>query len=658
MWLWHKRGAQGKFFPGGWLMRYVQGKIRTLLAQQSGQIQLLIIAPILTLSFLSLVVRTANSAIDPSLEKKKVNQQLKQRLLEVRGTDPKRLADPEARVSDETQPARTGQETEKGSQSTHQIWQVAEFSQIAQLTPSLTPPVAVVEEKKLSPQQPIPNPTNGWTLAQRNFLGGMSLVHDSTTKKIENASPQIQIHTAGDVKKVLVATQSQKKSTSAPVITAALTPIPLPAPAPVKKEETLLPPPAHVVHTIKKQETLEKIFKQIGVSSQEAAEWLKVAKKEDVFRNLRPKRTIELNFVEETATLKSLVYEIEAETRVILERKAKNKIHARREEPPTQQVLFVIGGKIETSLAKSLRKAGLPARIVDDVAELEWDVDLSDLRKGDTFKVLVEAVQKGEQIVTYKNLLAAEVNHRQDTYAAFSIPEERLLRRKKAEVRYKGEGLSIESEGEQFLRFPLEFTRVSSVFTDSRMHPILGRARPHTGVDFAAPRGTPVRSVASGTVTFLGHQSGYGKLIKVDHPGPYETAYAHLQEYADDIFEGAAVERGQVIGYVGSTGLATGPHLHFELYKDGVFVNPLGESAVEIASVIEEKEEKEAVVDPVIAEKKKQLSEQLAALAIKGKQRTSLIIPLQETLNATDVAVKEVNRREAATRSSRQGRLR
>ncbi|MGH9429487.1 MAG: peptidoglycan DD-metalloendopeptidase family protein, partial [Terriglobia bacterium] len=362
-------------------------------------------------------------------------------------------------------------------------------------------------------------------------------------------------------------------------------------------------------------------------------------------------QTLELTFIEESFNLRSVVYEIEAGTRAILERKTKDRIKVRLEEPPTQQVLLVLGGKIETNLTKTLRKSGLPARITDGVAKLAWDVDLSALRKGGSFKVLVEAVRKGEKIVTYKSLLAAEVTHQEIIYSAFSIPEERLLRKKKeVEVHYKGEGLNIESEGEKFLQFPLEFTRISSMFAGARLHPILHRSRPHKGIDFAAPRGTPVKSVASGTVTFVGRQSGYGHLVKIDHPGPYESGYAHLQEYAEGLSEGTAVERGQVIGYVGSTGLATGPHLHFELYKDGEFVNPFGESAIETASVAEEIEEKPPVVDPLSAEKKKRCSEQMAALEVRGKQLASLVIPLQEGPAATGVAAKEVNSREAAAR--------
>ena len=621
-------------------MRYVQRNIRTLLAQQSGQIQLLIIAPILALFFLSLVVRTANSAIDPSLEKKKVNQQLKQRLLEVRGADPQRFPDLEARVQyHDAQPSS---------------WQMV--TEQLQLAFTLTPPAASVEEKQSSQGRPSKKPTYIWELAQGNSLSHTLLAYTST-KLNKKTSSHVKIDNAEDVKKAVAAAQP-KKPTQSPVITAALSPVPLPAPAPVKKEEVIPLSPSHVVHTIKKQETLEKIFKRIGIPSNEAAKWISAAKKNDAFRNLRPNQTLELTFIEESFNLQSVVYKIEDGIRAILERKAKNSIKARLEEPPLQHVLLVLGGKIETNLAKALRKSGLPARITNGVAKLAWDVNLSGLRKGDSFKVLIEAVQKGEKIFTYKRLLAAEVNYQEITYSAFSIPEERLLRKKKEGIHYKGEGLNIESEGEKFLRFPLEFTRISSMFAGSRMHPILHRSRPHKGIDFAAPRGTPVKSVASGTVTFVGRQSGYGNLVKIDHPGPYETGYAHLQEYAEGLSEGNAVERGQVIGYVGSTGLATGPHLHFELYKDGEFVNPFGESVVETASVIEETEEKPSIVNPLIAEKKKRFSEQLAELKVEGKQMTSLVIPLQEGRPATGAAANQADRPEATARQSQESTTR
>ncbi len=609
-------------------MRYEQGKIRALLAQQSGQIQFLIIAPILTLSFLSLVVRTANSAIDPSLEKKKVNQQLKQRILEVRGADPQRLPDVEARVQAPPPP---------GS------WRVV--TEQSPLSFSLTPLAVETEEKTLSRERSSEKRSDTWEIVHGNNFAPALLAYTPTLTPDKKKSALVTIDNPDEIKKAIAHTQA-KKPVQSPVVTAALAPVPLPVPAPVK-EEVIPFPPAQVIHTIKKQETLEKIFKRIGLPSKEAAKWLSAAKKTEAFRNLRPKQTLALNFIEDSFNLQSVVYEIEPDTRAILERKAKDKVNARLEEPPVQPVLLVLGGKVNSSLTKTLRKSGLPARMTEGVAALTWDVDLADLRKVDSFKVLLEAVQKGEKIVTYKRVLAAEVTHDEVTYAAFSIPEERRLRKKKAvALRYKGEGLNIESDGEKFLKFPLEFTRVSSTFAASRFHPILHRSRAHRGIDFAAPRGTPVYSVASGIVTFAGRQSGYGNLVKIDHPGPYETGYAHLQDYADGIIEGAAVERGQVIGSVGSTGLATGPHLHFELYKDGEFVNPFGESAVETASASEEIKEEEppVVVDPIIEKKKERLAEQLATLEIGGQQLTSLVIPLQKGPAATGIAAQRTGR--------------
>jgi murein DD-endopeptidase MepM/ murein hydrolase activator NlpD len=222
-------------------------------------------------------------------------------------------------------------------------------------------------------------------------------------------------------------------------------------------------------------------------------------------------------------------------------------------------------------------------------------------------------------------LLAAELSNHGETFSAFSLPEERqLLQKKKFEEAYRGQGLDIESEGEKFLRFPLQFARISSSFAGARFHPILHRTRRHNGIDFAAPRGTPVYSVAKGVVTFVGRQSGYGNIVKVDHPGPYETAYAHLQSFATGLEEGAEIGKGYVVGYVGSTGLATGPHLHFELLKDGTFVNPFTERSEE-EIVVSAQEELAAPVDPVVEEKKKFLAEKMTALEIRSKSFTSLV---------------------------------
>ena len=128
---------------------------------------------------------------------------------------------------------------------------------------------------------------------------------------------------------------------------------------------------------------------------------------------------------------------------------------------------------------------------------------------------------------------------------------------------------------QQFLRYPLRFTRISSKFSHARFHPILKRTRPHLGVDFAAPRGTPVRAIADGTVQYAGWRGGLGRFVRLDHPGPYGSGYGHLQRIAKGVREGRRVRRGQIIGYVGSTGLATGPHLHYVLYKHGQHVDPL-----------------------------------------------------------------------------------
>jgi murein DD-endopeptidase MepM/ murein hydrolase activator NlpD len=650
-------------------MRYiVKARLRTLLAQQSGHIQLLIFAPILTLFLLSLVVRTANSAIDPTFEKKKITYQLKQRLIEVRNAEgnqsiPSARVDPEAQsvtkslktevpitsekeASGLTSTSEKRGEIEFSTQVSDRPWVVAESASASDLL-SVSPTEALdntsprgTEDKQ---QSIVAEPnllSTQWQVAKDDVqhFASFSLIGEEKSQAVA------KIRNLEDVKTAL---ENPRQKKPAPVLTAAVAPVPLPAPKFAQREEPSVSFPEYLSYRIKKNETLEKILKHVGVPKKEAARWIRASQKLTEFRSLRPGQVIELFFAQdvENPGLKTVTYVPEEDVHLILDRKTPKLIEATRILPPTQPVWLVLGGRIEKSLLKSIKKTGVSEQIVKSVIDLDWEIDLSDLRTGDSFKILVEAKQRGRKIIEYKSLLAAELSNHGETFSAFSLPEERqLLQKKKFEEAYRGQGLDIESEGEKFLRFPLQFSRISSSFSGVRFHPILHRTRSHNGIDFAAPRGTPVYSVAKGVVTFVGRQSGYGNIVKVDHPGPYETAYAHLQSFATGLEEGAEIRKGYVVGYVGSTGLATGPHLHFELLKDGTFVNPFTERSEEEEEIVAStQEELPAPVDPLVEEKKKALAKKMAALEIRSKSFTSLVIPQQENVEA------------AATASNRQG---
>lgn len=661
-------------------MRYVvQARIRTLLAQQSGHIQLLIFAPILTLFLLSLVVRTANSAIDPTVEKKKITQQLKQRLFEVRNAEGGQSSLAGRPTSGPQTVARTfsNEESNKSAEKEDSVpivtsqnrevhfvagsrkgqWTVVESHlDLELLLPPPLGPRTVASSQVVSDDKQLAALgqnllTAKWQIA-KNPLSKISLTSTKAVtpgkKKEEKVQAGATLRSLEDVKLALEGS-TQKKP--APIITAAIAPIPLPVPKLTPQEEPVVSHPDHLSYQVKRNETLEKVLKQVKVPGKEVGQWTTASRKLAEFQKLRPGQVLELSFSQdvENPGLKMVVLSPEEDLQLILERKTAKLIAATRLQPPLQPVWVVLGGRIEKGLSKSLKKIGLPEQLVKGVVNLEWDLDLSDLRAGDSFKILVEAVQRGQKIVEYKTLLAAELLNDGQTCTAFSLPEEQvLLRKKQFEEEYHGQGLDIESEGQKFLRFPLEFSRISSSFSSARFHPILHRTRRHNGIDFAAPRGTPVYSVAKGVITFVGRQSGYGNIVKIAHPGPYETAYAHLQGFADGIEEGTAVEKGHVVGYVGSTGLATGPHLHFELLKDGLFVNPFTEQA-EDEEVVATPEEKPTPVDPVIEAKKKSLLEKLATLDLGGKMFTSLVIPQQRGTVATTAGDRQEHGRQQAS---------
>lgn len=229
-----------------------------------------------------------------------------------------------------------------------------------------------------------------------------------------------------------------------------------------------------------------------------------------------------------------------------------------------------LGGVIENNLYDSLGDDGESALLGCALSDIfSWDIDFTtDLRKGDTFKVVVEELWLGGRFKRFGNILAAEFTNEGNTYRAFRYegPDGRA-------GYYDEEGKSLQRS---FLKAPLSFRRISSGFTFSRVHPILKIRRPHLGVDYVAPGGTPVSALGDGSVQFAGYKGGNGNLVIIRHPNGFITYYGHLRRIRTGIRRGARVAQGDVIGYVGSTGLSTGPHLDFRMKKGDRFVNPLG----------------------------------------------------------------------------------
>jgi murein DD-endopeptidase MepM/ murein hydrolase activator NlpD len=196
---------------------------------------------------------------------------------------------------------------------------------------------------------------------------------------------------------------------------------------------------------------------------------------------------------------------------------------------------------------------------------LQWDLDFNrDLRLGDRFELLYEEIFLDGKFYQVGSILTLTYENGGKLLEAYRFGEDNGY--------YDSEGRPLQK---LFLRSPLRFSRITSRFTGRRFHPVLKTYRPHYGVDYGAPTGTPVRVTANGVVRFAGWDRGGGKTIKVRHPNGYLTAYLHLSRFASGIGVGRRVSQGEVIGYVGSTGLATGPHLDYRIQRDGKWINPL-----------------------------------------------------------------------------------
>ena len=255
---------------------------------------------------------------------------------------------------------------------------------------------------------------------------------------------------------------------------------------------------------------------------------------------------------------------------LLLEGTSKEGYRASITEPVVTEENRVATGVVRNSFIESAVNNLVPYEVADQLVDLFGGrVDFArDLQPGDEFAVqFTERVLDDGTALENPIITAASLTNRGKMLAVV-----RYVAPDGTARFYTEDGNPI---GRQFLRYPVQFSRISSVFSDARLHPVLGKRRPHNGVDFAAPTGTPVRTVADGIVERAGYAGGSGKMVQIRHCDRYSTAYLHLSKISPELRPGARVVRGQVIGNVGQTGLATGPHLHFSLYDRGRYVDPL-----------------------------------------------------------------------------------
>ena len=334
---------------------------------------------------------------------------------------------------------------------------------------------------------------------------------------------------------------------------------------------TAVPPPdavngVEIRHVVGPGETFAQALASHGVSPIEIQAWQQAAAGTYDLGAVESRHALILTFTHAGGSLTGCEYEIDKYA-VLGMRLVHGQIQARMKAVPRLAAVRGVSGRIGATLATSASAAGVPSEMVSGLADVfGWQVDLSDVHPGDEFRLLYSEIRDDGGAVHPGDILAAEI-----TTGGRRLTAVRFENERGESEYYDPQGHAL---GSGFLKYPVAFTSITSGF-GSRFHPVLKRRRPHLGVDFAAPYGTPVRAVATGVVT-LAHWNGeYGNQVAIDHDAVYASSYSHLQRIARGIRLGATVAKGQVIGYVGRSGMATGPHLHFMLFKDGVYVNPL-----------------------------------------------------------------------------------
>lgn len=399
-----------------------------------------------------------------------------------------------------------------------------------------------------------------------------------TTLSLELESPAEQLTQDQDAAEAVQATNEPQEppfaqienSTEEAAQTAevASEPAPAPAAAPVPAIEEKKAP-SHREVVVAKGDTLSTLFEKVGLPAASVHEVLASGKQAKLFGQLKrgQKLEFELNPEGQLVNLHSKVSDLET---ISLTRNDKGYAFNRITAKPTVRSAYV-HGVINSSLSQSAARAGLSHRMTMDMASVfGYDVDFAqDIRPGDQFDVIYEQKVVNGKAVGTGPILSARFVNRGKIYTAV-----RYTNKQGNTSYYTADGNSMRKA---FIRTPVDFARISSKFSMGRKHPILNKIRAHKGVDYAAPRGTPIKAAGDGKVLLAGRRGGYGNTVIIQHGNTYRTLYGHMQGFAKGVKTGGSVKQGQVIGYIGTTGLSTGPHLHYEFQVNGVHVDPLGQ---------------------------------------------------------------------------------
>jgi murein DD-endopeptidase MepM/ murein hydrolase activator NlpD len=316
---------------------------------------------------------------------------------------------------------------------------------------------------------------------------------------------------------------------------------------------------------VRRNDTLDQIFRRLELSLADLADLRSLAGLKAMLDRLRPGEALTLKH--QDGALMALVRQISPSETLVVHRDDSG-FRAEVEENPLERNTRTARAVITSSLFEAASAAGMRDQTALNLADLfAWDIDfVLDIQQGDEFTVTYEQLNQDGKYIGDGAIIAARFVNRGREYRAVRYTAPDGVARY-----YTADGRSLRKA---FLRAPVEFSRISSGFNLARRHPILNTIRAHKGIDYAAPSGTPVRAAGDGRVRFRGQKGGYGNVLELAHANGVVTVYGHLSRFAKGLGAGSHVEQGQVVAYVGMTGLATGPHLHYEYRVNGVFRNP------------------------------------------------------------------------------------